>query len=195
MRRSLPVVLALVLASAAHASGGDSREDELEVVFDMVWHAVNLALLVGVIVYFGRRPIQAYFAERRDGIRQSLESSTRLLEEAEARLAEWQGRLDRLDGEIEEIRTATHRLAEAERERILADARASAERVRQDAAAAVDQEVRRARAVLREEAADLSVDLAERMLRDQVRDEDRTRLLDEFVERVGRAPSQPDAER
>ena len=52
-----------------------------------------------------------------------------------------ESRLQRLDAEVEEIRGPTQRLAEAERERILADARASAERVRRDAAAAVEQAV------------------------------------------------------
>jgi F-type H+-transporting ATPase subunit b len=186
MMRSLWLVASLLLmAGSAHAAGGS--EDEGGHLAKFIWQTLNLALLLGVLVYFGRKPIQSYFAERRREIRDGLDSSARLLEEAETRLTEWQGRLERLDAETEEIRNTTHRLAEAERERILADARASAERVRRDAAAAVEQEVRRARTVLREEASDLAVELAERMLRETVNEGDRDRLVDEFVERVGRA--------
>jgi F-type H+-transporting ATPase subunit b len=185
--RSLWMVASLVLAAgAAQAAGGS--EDEGGHLSEFLWQSFNLALLLGVLVYFGRKPIQSYFAERREEIRDGLDSSARLLDEAETRLSEWQGRLARLDAEIEEIRSTTHRLAEAERERILADARASAERVRRDSAAAVEQEVRRARTALREEASDLAVELAARLLRESVNESDRDRLLDEFVERVGRAP-------
>jgi F-type H+-transporting ATPase subunit b len=176
----------LLVAGSAHASGGS--EEEAGHLGEFMWQTFNLALLLGALVYFGRRPIQSFFFERRMGIQEGLDSSARLLDEAETRLTEWQTRLERLDGEIEEIRSTTHRLAEAERERILADARASAERVRRDSAAAVEQEVRRARTVLREEASDLAVELAERLLRESVNDGDRDRLVDEFVERVGRAP-------
>jgi F-type H+-transporting ATPase subunit b len=186
MMRSLWRVASLLLvAGAAQAAGG--AEDEGSQLSEFIWQALNLALLLGVLVYFGRKPIQNFFFERRMGIQEGLDSSARLLDEAETRLTEWQTRLAELDGEIEEIRSTTHRLAEAERERILADARASAERVRRDSAAAVEQEVRRARTVLREEASDLAVELAERLLRETVNDADRDRLVDEFVERVGRA--------
>jgi F-type H+-transporting ATPase subunit b len=155
--------------------------------WSVFWHAVNLALLIGVALYFGRKPIRQFFADRRAHIRESLESSSRLLEEAEARLAEWQGRLARLDSELETIRATSTKLAAAERERLLADARASAERIRRDAHAAVEQELRRARSALREEASDLAMDLAERLLQSHLNQADRERLVDEFVERVERA--------
>jgi F-type H+-transporting ATPase subunit b len=184
--RSLGLAACLLfVAGAARAAGGG--EDEGGKVAELIWQGVNLALLLGVLVYFGRKPIQSYFADRRKEIQEGLDSSARVLEEAEARLSEWEGRLRSLDGEVDEIRSTTQRLAEAERQRILADARASAERVRRDAAAAVDQEVRRARTALREEASDLAVELAERLLRESVNEGDRDRLVSEFVERIERA--------
>jgi F-type H+-transporting ATPase subunit b len=180
-------ILLLPGRALAAAGGGEGGEGLLE----LVWHLVNLALLLGVLVYFGREPIRSFFAERRRRVREELEGSARLLADAEARLAEWQGRVGRLDAEVAEIRSASRRLAEAQRERILADARAGAERLRRDAAAAVEQELRRARTALREEAADLAVAMAERLLRERVDDGDRARLVDEFVERVGRPSERP----
>lgn len=180
-------LVALLLASGAQAAGG--QDDDAGKVAEFIWQALNLALLIGVVLYFARRPLQNFFAERRRAIRERLEGSARLLDEAEARLAEWQDRLERLEGEVGEIRSTTQRLGEAERQRILAEARASAERTRRDAASAVDREVRRARTALREEASDLAVELAERLLRESVNQDDRNRLLEEFVERVEHAPS------
>ena len=84
----------------------------------------------------------------------------------------------------EEIREAATRRAEDESERILADARATAERIRRDASAAVDQELRRAQAELREEAADLALEIAATKLAENVSDGDRERLMDEFITRV-----------
>jgi F-type H+-transporting ATPase subunit b len=147
----------------------------------LIWHGVNLLLLLGVIVYFARSPLQSYMAERRSSIEQNLESARRELASAEARLAECKTRVDSLDREIEEIRGAVRAQAETERDRLLADARVAADRIRRDAQLAIEQEGRRARQLLREEAAEMAVQLAGEILKGQVGDADRARLVDEFV--------------
>lgn len=179
-------LLAPALARAAEEGGHGGGFATL------VYHAINLLLLVGVVAWFARRPIQAFMAERRAGVVRNIETSEQLLREAQSRLDEWQRRLANLDTELREIREASARLAEVEREEILREARALAERIRADARAAVQQEVERARAELRREAADLAVEIATELLREQVGEDDRTRLVDEFVEtleRGGRAPA------
>jgi len=148
---------------------------------NFMWHAINLLLIVGVIVYFARSPIQTYMAERRTSIESNLDSARRELENAEAKLAECKARVDSLDREMAEIRDAVRAQAEGERDRLLADARAAADRIRRDAQLAVEQEGLRARESLREEAADLAVRLAGDLLKRQVGDADRSRLVDEFV--------------
>ena len=180
------LLLAPALAAAAEEGGHGGGFATL------VYHGINLLLLVAVIVWFARRPILAFMAERRAGVVQNIETSEQLLREARSRLDEWQRRLANLDAELREVREASARLAEVEREEILREARALAERIRADARAAVQQEVERARAELRREAADLAVEIATELLREQVADDDRERLVDEFVEtleRAGRAPA------
>ena len=152
----------------------------------LFWQVANVLLLLAVLVYFARKPVLSYLAERRDTISRNLESSAQLLAEAERRLAEWNTKAANLDREVSGIRDATRRAAEAERDRILADANVSAERIRRSASAVVERELQRAREQLRREAADLAVELAARTLREQVNDGDRTRLLDEFIGRVER---------
>ena len=185
MSRLALAALVVLAPSAALAAGGGEHGGG---GWSFFWQALNLALLVGVLVWFGRTPVRQFFTDRRHRVRQDLESSARLLAEAEAKLGEWQGRLAGLDAEIGKARETSRRLAEAERERILAEARASAERIRRDATTAVDQEVRRARRALRAEASDLALELAERILREELSAADRERLVTEFVERIERAP-------
>ena len=149
---------------------------------------INFVLLIAVLVYFARKPIQTFFADRRAAIRKELDDAAALQRRAEERYAQWQRRLVDLERELEEIRAGAQERAEAERASLLADARAAAERIRADAANAVEQELRRARAGLREEASELAVELAAGILREQVTAQDRDRLIDEFIERVERAP-------
>jgi F-type H+-transporting ATPase subunit b len=174
-------LLALVVlapASALAASGGESP------TWDLIWRVVNLALLLAVLVFFARKPLQAFFQDRRERIQGELQSAAQLRKEAEQRYAKWQRQLVDLDAELERVRVTARERAEAERERILADARAAAERIRSDAHVAVEQELRRAREQLRDEASALSIQLASELLQAQVTDTDRDRLLDEFTAKI-----------
>jgi F-type H+-transporting ATPase subunit b len=175
---------ALAGALLAFGAGAARASDEGGAGGGLLFPLLNLALLLGVLFYFARKPIRDFFSERRGTIQAALEDAARMRAEAEARYAEWQRKLAALEAELDEIRTHSRERAEAERERILSDARAAAERIRGDARAAVQQEVERARRALREEAADLAVEIAAERLRGQVRDADRARLIDEFIERI-----------
>ena len=173
----------LLLAAPASAAGGGEEGGE-----GLFYPTINLLILIGVLFYFARKPAKQYFADRLGGIRGELDKAAQRKKDAEAGFAKWQRRLVDLERDLEEIRTTARERAETEREHILADARASADRVRRDATTAIEQEVRRAHERLREEAADLAVDLAAGMLREQVGPADRERLLDEFIERVEAPP-------
>lgn len=186
--RSTLALLAVVLCAAvAQASGGGEEHGESH-LSHVLYQALNLALLLGVLIYFGRKPIADFFKTRREAIHDELSESAELLAKAEQRNSELQRRLIDLNSELEEIREMAGRRAEEEAERILADASATAERIRRDAQAAVAQELRRAKTELREEAADLALEIAARKLNDQVVDGDRERLIDEFITRVEPAP-------
>jgi F-type H+-transporting ATPase subunit b len=152
---------ALAAGGEEHGGGGEG----------LLWPLLNFALLVGVLFFLTRKPIQAFFAERRRGIQTELDQAADLQRQAE------------------EIRRLGRERAEAEREQILADARESAARIERTARSAIEQELRRARESLRDEASDLAVDLASGLLRERVTDADRDRLLDEFIARVEQTPA------
>lgn len=146
-----------------------------------LWPAINFLMLLGVLYYFGRAPIQSFFRERRGKIQSDLDAAAEKLREAEAKHTQLQRQLQHLDEELDRIRSAARSRAEQEREQLLADARAAAERVRSDAKAAIQQEAQRARAALRGEAAEIALSLAAERLRREVGASDRERLIDEFI--------------
>lgn len=173
-------VFVLVLAGSAlpaHASSGGSGPG----VKELLWQAANLVLLLCVLFAVARKPISAYFAERREQIRSDIKDADKLLAESRKEFAQWQGKLAEMDQEIEGIREETCRRAEDERDQIVAAAHDRAERIKADAVVAIDQELRNARVELQKEAATIAVDLATTMLDQQVDDRDRDRLLDEFI--------------
>jgi len=182
-RIAIAGLLALASSAPAAASGGEGGGG----LGDLVWPALNLAILLGALVYFGRQPVRDFFASRKGRIQGELDAAARALAEAESRYADWQRKLTVLDAEMTRIREQARQRAESEREHILADASAAAERIRGDARAAVDQELRRAREELRREAAELAIEIAAETLRARVTDADRSRLVDEFIETIERS--------
>jgi F-type H+-transporting ATPase subunit b len=173
---------ALLLASLGAAPAYAAEEGGL------FWPAINFVLLLAVLFYFARKPIQTFFGDRRKAIRKELDAAAALERSARERYAQWQRRLVDLERELAQIRTASQERADAERASLLADARAAADRIRSDAANAVEHELRRARARLREEASQLAIELASGILREKVTAQDRDRLIDEFIDRIGRPP-------
>lgn len=177
-------VLAPAVARAAEEGHGHGNE-----AMTLFWQGLNLAILIGVIVYFGRGPIREFMADRRTNIEDGIATAQQELDAAERRLAECNQRVDALGAEIEDIKHSVRAQAETERDRLIGDAQAAADRIRRDALLAVEQERRRARGDLRNEAAEMAVRLAADLLQRQVGDADRARLVDEFVASIESAPS------
>ncbi len=159
-------------ASAAGAAG------------EIAWQAVNLAILLGVLGYFARKPLLGFLRDRRNRIKGDLDEAANLLEAAEARYAEWQRKLIDLERETENIKSEGQRRAGDEAREIVAEAQAAAERIQRNAESAVEQELRRAQAQLRDEAAQLATEMAARILEEQLGGADRDRLMDEFIARI-----------
>jgi F-type H+-transporting ATPase subunit b len=189
VRLLVAAFVACALAATVAQASGAAHKSEGEVVRETLWQAFNLIVIVVLLVYFGRKPVSDYFAARRQGIQTQLSQAAELLTQAEHRNSELQRRLVDLSAELDSIRESSSRRAEEEALRILAEARATADRIRRDAQAAVDQELRRAQAKLREEAADLALELAASKLQSGVTEADRDRLVDEFITRVQPNPA------
>lgn len=171
---------ALVVAGAAHASGGGEGNG----LADLGWYTLNFALLVAVLVYLARTPIRSFFSDRRALIQEQLRRAADALTAAEKRHAELQRQLVDLDRDLQEIRVRSRERAQAECNRMLAEAAAAARRIEEDARAAVEREVERARMQLRLEASELAIEIAATRLQSGIDDRDRERLLEEFIHHV-----------
>ena len=168
---------------SAHAGGHDAAAEAAH-KREFTYEVINLAILIAVLVYFARKPVQAYLTTRRDAIAKNIASSEKLLKDAERKLGEWNAKAARLDADVAAILDSTRKSAETEKATILADAETTAVRIRQGAASVVDRELRSAREKLREEAAELAVVLAGKLLRERVNAGDRDRLADEFIAKI-----------
>jgi len=145
----------------------------------------NLLLFAGVMFYFLRRPITEAFRARQQSIRDELMRAEEERAAAAAKLEEIEGRLARLDAEVEEIRAQARREAAEERARIERATEEEMRKIREQARREIESAAKAARSGLRTFAAEQSVRLAEEMIRRDIRPEDDANLAREYVEELG----------
>jgi len=167
------------------AGGGDHQVDSGVILKDFIWRCINFAVLVGLLVYFVRKPIRNALHNRRAEIEKTLADAAAARDAAEARAKEYQEKLAKAAAEIESIYAAIRREGELERDKILASAREMAAKIELEADAKAASAVARARLELRAEAARLAVQLAEELLAKNVTAADQKRLVDEYMQKVG----------
>ncbi len=185
MRALLSLALLASSAAAAAAAGGGGSAPAAGIPWwELFKQLVNFAILVGVLVFFLRKPLASFLKERSELLRKSIGDAARAREEAAAKLSTIEDRLSRLTDEIAGMSRKMDDEADDEARRIRVTAEAEIERVRTQARFAAGQEVKKAREELRREAAGLSIRAAEEIVKRTITPEDQERLVRENVEKI-----------
>lgn len=149
-------------------------------------NVLNAVMLFGMLVVFGRKPVAEALKHRKQRIVAGMDEAARMKAEAQVRLTEYEDKLKRLDTEVERIRTEMREAAEAERRRILAEAKERRDRMERDAHLLVEQELKAARDALVRETVNGALASAEEILASRMTDADHDRLTGEYLEGIGK---------
>ena len=76
---------------------------------DWAFKIFNFAVLVAILVKFAGKPLMNFLRSRSAGVQAKLDETDRLYKEAEALRNEYQARLSKLDGEIEDFKDSPRR--------------------------------------------------------------------------------------
>lgn len=188
MRKFFPVLLMLAIAMipalALAAGGGDGHGPAKANLPALARHGINLLMLIGILWWALRGPLGDFLSFRRAEVKDQLEASAKAKAEAEARYAELKGRLENFEAELEELRARVRTEAENESNTLMVNAERAAKGLTEAAERTVAEELRRARAELKAEAVELSVQIAEDILTKNITDDDQARLTGDYLSRV-----------
>jgi F-type H+-transporting ATPase subunit b len=191
MRKGTIIAVASTLlvglaAAALASSGGEGHHaDSGALLKDFLWRCLNFGVTFGLLAYFVTKPIRQGLAGRSEGVEKALREAETVKAEAEAKFAEYDRKLSQAEAEIGEIRAGIRREGELERERILASAREMAAKITQEAEKSAANEVAKARAELRQEAARMAIALAEELVTKNFTAADQDRLVNEYMQKMG----------
>ncbi len=188
----LPAV-AFAASPAEHAAaGGHEGGHDAGLVFvnnptagdgktGILWLLINFAALMFILNKLLFTPLKRKTAAKHDDIKAELEKATAARKEAEEIISEYRGRMERLDGEVEELKADAKKRAEADRAGIIEAANAEANRIEEAAKAAAERDAASRRKGLENEILDRALERAEAAIRKQIGAPDQRRMVDDYV--------------
>ncbi|MBI3592446.1 MAG: ATP synthase F0 subunit B [Nitrospirae bacterium] len=169
----------MVLGFAATLYAAEGGEHGGGSVMEWVWRLLNFAILVFVLVKFAGKPLKDYLQQRTELIKKSIKEAQEAKELAQKALAEVEERLRLKDKEIEEIKSSAVASGEREKTRLMEEGERLKLKILEQAKSNIDYEVKRAKDVIKAEAVEAAMQLAEEKIKSRMTKEDQDRLLQE----------------
>ncbi|MEW6364086.1 MAG: ATP synthase F0 subunit B [Acidobacteriota bacterium] len=193
MKRTLAAVALLlllaipVLALTETEHEGSPEGEHHQSLVSQIAPYINFAILVGLLVYLTRKPMAEFLAQKREAIQKMLKDSEAARDAAVRKMDELQARLDGLQGEIDQIRANAEREAQAEKERLLQEAKEEARRILDATDKEVSNRVKLAMRELKAFAATEAVAQAEEIIKQNLGDENQESLINKYLDNLSRS--------
>ena len=149
-----------------------------------IWTIATFLVLVGLLAKFAWGPLLAAMAARQDAIRKSLDEARQAKQELERLNVESARILAQARTDAEAILSATRSDATQFREELKQQARADAAAIVKNAEKQVELETTRALQEIRQEAVNLSVMIASKLLQRNVSKDDNLRLIEDTFKQI-----------
>ena len=182
----LSVAVVLLTAAAAFASGegGEHHGPGMAEWKDFAWRMMNFTILVGFLWWFLAKKINEYFSGRRGDIKTSLDEAQVAKEDADKKYKEYAAKLEKATVEIDEIVEMIKAQGMVEKDKIVEDAKKAAIKIEEDTKARMEQEFKGASNQLRAEAVQLSVQMAEEILKRSITAQDHDHMVRDYLDKV-----------
>ncbi|MBN1106839.1 MAG: ATP synthase F0 subunit B [Deltaproteobacteria bacterium] len=172
------------LSLAAGAHGGADRTGDL---LDLLYRFINFALLVIILfVVLKKAGIKGILATRSEEIGKRLEALKSGKEEAERKYRDLEKRIQEFEKNRQDIIDQFRAEGLAEKERLIGEARERVKQILDQADVTIQREMESAKDRLKRELIGLAAQKAEEILDQEMTDDDQERLVDEFIERLGK---------
>jgi len=175
----------LFAAIAFAEEAAHEGHEEITFMGDWLPRLVNFAIIAAVVIYFMRKPVRDFFANRSAEIAKAMQESKDARERAAAALVEMERKIKELEAETARMVADAKERGEKDRQALIEEGRKVAAEVQAQVKQGIDIEVQKAKASLAVEASLLSVDLAEGKIKKTISPQDHERIVKEYISKVG----------
>jgi F-type H+-transporting ATPase subunit b len=182
---ALPAIAVMLLMTVpAFCASAGGEVDHKAQLWDFMWRLLNFAILMYILYKLAWKRLVNFFRNRREDIKTSLAETKDRRVEAEERFKEYEVKLTKATDDIQSISEMIKAQGLVEKQKLIADAEKAAEKMKEDARARMDQEMKKAGSQLRTEAVELSIKVAEDILKRNVSQEDHEKMVKEYMDRM-----------
>lgn len=179
-------IIGTVLLLATEAMAEAESEGGFGLNLDILeTNIINLAILVGILFYFGRKVVSNILNERRSNIEIAIREAEERADISASALKEAQQKLTESLAEAERIRESAAASAQTAREAILAKAAEDVERLKQTAAGDLNTERERALTQVRQQVVAMALQNVEAQLSTGVDEAAQQTLIDRSIALLG----------
>ena len=166
-------------APPAAKEGAATQEtgSDHELIFDIV----NFILLVGVLVYLYRNRGKAFFNERSEAIRESLEEGRRALEASRAQLAAAESKLAQFEDEVAALKKRAESEIVRERERVREATAEEVGKIQEAAKIQIQAATNAAKLELKSYVVEQALEQAGSLIRERLDAKNRRRMVNFFL--------------
>ena len=163
---------------------GEKEEEEPAsppFIFMLINFGIFLLILAKTLLPAGQKMSR----ERYDQIKTALDEAAKLREQAQKKLAEYEGRIKDVDAEVKKIVDDIRAAADEDKKRILENAERQAKQMKHDAELRIAAEIEMARHQLAKEVAAAAATATEKLLKDKTTPDDQKKLVSNFISGMG----------
>ncbi len=156
--------------------------------YTVVAQVLAFLLLVWLLSKYAWKPLMNMMEQRRTSIEASLAQAQEERQQAEKIKKEYQEEMRQARHEAQEVIARATKISEERAVEILALAREEAEKVKKSALVDIERERDRAILEVKAQVADLSVAVAEKIIRQKLDLPNQEKLIEQFIQEVGEMP-------
>lgn len=160
----------------------------IHIDFTLVVQALSFLVLVYILRRYAWNPLMNMMEERRNLIESKIAQAEKERQQAEQIKREYQEEMRKARQEAQEVITKATKLSEERAAEILSGAHVEAEKIKKSALVDIERERDRAIAQVQAQVADLSVAVAEKIIRKNLDVKGQEDMIDQFIQEVGELP-------
>lgn len=150
----------------------------------ILWKAVNMLVLLGIIYYFGGKHIKRFFEGRRQSVASMVEEAQKAKEDSIKALQEAKAKLEEANYKLQEGIKIAQETAKMERENALKQANEIAERIKKQAQENIAIEIRKAEARLKKYAAQKALEVSSKLIKEKANPETTRNLIEKSLRKL-----------
>ena len=163
-------------------------DNPISIDYTIVTQILSFLLLVWILAKFAWKPLMKMMEDRRNFIESNLKQAEQERAQAEQIKREYQEEMRKARQEAQEVIAKATKVSEVRAAEILAQAKEEADKIKKAALVDIERERDRAVADVRAQVAELSISVAEKIIRQKLDMKGQEQLIEQFIQEVGDMP-------